>query len=117
MIACAESLCERLSASNLALHARQATLTRVYDADFGGDAQSAALIQATTRALRDLEAMQEDLTDIKRRSDRLRAAAAWRSPGDTIPLQESVGPADSIGRNAINVLLDEYFDIQKQMLD
>ena len=117
VIGCAEALCERLAPANLAWQARQATLTRVYDADFGGEAQCAALIQATSRALADLEAMQDDLTDIKRRVDRLKVKAAWRGAGDTIPLQESVGPADPVGRGSINVLLDEYFDIQKLLLD
>jgi hypothetical protein len=114
VIACAEALCERLAPANLALQSRQATLTRVYDADFGGEAQCAALIQATTRALQDLEAMQDDLADIKRRVERLKSTAAWRGPGDTIPLQESVG---ALGRGSINVLLDEYFDIQRLLLD
>jgi hypothetical protein len=61
--------------------------------------------------------MQDDLADIKRRTDRLRDAAQWRNPGDTIPLQESIGPREAIGRASINVLLDEYFDIQRQLLD
>jgi hypothetical protein len=117
VIACADALCERLAPANLASQARQATLMRVYDADFGGDSQCAALITATTRALKDLETMQDDLADIKRRADRLSAKAAWRNTGDTIPLQESVGPVDGIGRGSINVLLDEYFDIQKLLLD
>lgn len=117
VIACAESLCERLASASLVLQARESTLTRVYDADFGGEAQSAALIQAATRAIGELDAMQEDLADIKRRVDRLRSTAAWRGPGDTIPLQESVGPREAIGRGSINVLLDDYFDIQKLMLD
>ena len=117
VIACAESLCERLASANLVLQARESTLTRVYDADFGGEAQSAALIQAATRAIGELDAMQDDLADIKRRVDRLKSTAAWRGPGDTIPLQESVGPRDAIGRGSINVLLDDYFDIQKLMLD
>ena len=117
VIACAESLCERLASASLVLQARESTLTRVYDADFGGEAQSAALIQAATRAIGELDAMQDDLADIKRRVDRLKSTAAWRGPGDTIPLQESVGPRDAIGRGSINVLLDDYFDIQKLMLD
>jgi hypothetical protein len=120
VIAFAEALCERLAPLNLALLARQSTLTRVFDADYGGDAQCAALIQAATRAIADLERMQEDLPDIKRRSDRLRTGAAWRSASDAIPLQESVGPPDpgpaSGGRGPINVLLDEYFEIQKLLL-
>jgi hypothetical protein len=117
VIAYAEGLCERLAGSNLALLARQASLTRVYDADFGSEAQCDALLQATTRALTDLERMQDDLADIKRRSDRLRAGAGWRGHADTIPLQESVGPRDPGGRGSVNVLLDEYFDIQKALLD
>ena len=117
VIACAEGLCERLAAANIAPLAREATLTRVYDADFGGESQCAELIRATTRALHDLDGMQDDLADIKRRADRMKGTAAWRGPGDTIPLQESVGPRDPIGRGTINVLLDEYFDIQKLLLD
>ena len=117
VIACAEGLSERLASANLVLQARQSTLTRVYDADFGGGTQSAALIQAATRAIGELDAMQDDLADIKRRVDRLKSTAAWRGPGDTIPLQESVGPQDAIGRGSIHVLLDDYFDIQKLMLD
>lgn len=117
VIAYAEGLCERLAGSNLALLARQATLTRVYDADFGGDAQCDALLQATTRALAELDRMHDDLPDIKRRSDRLRSGAAWRGQADTIPLQESVGARDAGGRGSVNVLLDEYFDIQKVLLD
>jgi hypothetical protein len=121
IIAFAEALCERLAPSNLAWLARQSTLSRVYDADYGGDAKCAALIQSTTRAIRELDAMQEDLPDIKRRTDRLKSRAAWRGPGDTIPLQESVGPTDTgsaaAARGAINVLLDEYFDVRKLMLD
>jgi hypothetical protein len=117
VIACAEALCERLAGSNLALLARQATLTPVYDADFGSDAQCDALLQATSRALAEVERMQDDLADIKRRSDRLRAGAAWRGDADTIPLQESVGPRNPDARRSVNVLLDEYFDIQKVLLD
>jgi hypothetical protein len=117
VIAYAEALCERLAGSNLALLARQATLTPVYDADFGSDAQCDALLQATSCALAEIERMQDDLADIKRRSDRLRLGAAWRGDADTIPLQESVGPRDGGGRGSVNVLLDEYFDIQKVLLD
>jgi hypothetical protein len=120
IIAFAEALCERLAPSNLASLARQSTLIRVFDVDYGGDAKCAALIQATTRAIRELDQMQEDLPDIKRRSDRLKARAAWRGPTDTIPRQESVGPdagSAAAARAPINVLLDEYFDIQKLLLD
>jgi hypothetical protein len=120
VIAFAEALCERLAPLNLALLARQSTLTRVFDTDYGGDARCAALIQGATRAIADLEQLQEDLPDIKRRSDRLRSSAAWRSGSDAIPLQESVGPPDpgpaAGGRGPINVLLDEYFEIQKLLL-
>ena len=77
-------------------------------------------MQSATRAIADLDQMQEDLPDIKRRSDRLKARAAWRSAADAIPLQESVGPPDTgsaaAARGPINVLLDEYFDVQKLML-
>ena len=117
VIACAEGLCERLATGNLAFQARQSTLVRVYDAEFGNEAQCTALIHATTRALAEIESMQDDLPDIKRRADRLRSAAVWRSPTDTIPLHDSVGPRDAIGRASINVLLDDYFDIQKLLLD
>jgi len=117
VLAYAEGLFDRLASGNLALLARQSTLTRVYDADYGGDAQCASLLQITTRALADLEAMQDDLADVKRRSDRLKTTAAWRSPGDTIPQQESVGLPNAPGRGVVNLLLDEYFEVHKRLLD
>lgn len=117
VIAYAEALCERLAGSNLAVLARQATLTQVYDADFGTDAQCDALLHATSRALAETERMQDDLADIKRRSDRLRAGAMWRGHADTVPVHESVGPRDVGARGSVNVLLDEYFDIYRVLLD
>ena len=55
VIACAEALCERLAPANPRSRSPEATLTRVYDADFGGVGAVRRADQATTRALGDLE--------------------------------------------------------------
>jgi hypothetical protein len=116
IIAAVESLSHRLGAA-LAPLARESTLIRVYDADYGPDAKVQALIAATTHAIADLDSMQDDLPDIKKRTDRLRQTAAWRSQTDTVPLAESISPPDAgpgaAARGPVNVLLDEYFEIYK----
>lgn len=109
VIAHAEALHERLSAAGLADLVRQTTLRRVYESSYGGREDCVALMQRATRALTDLERMQDDLADIKMRADRLRRTATYRGDTDTVPTQESL---DSAAR----LLLEEYWDIYKALL-
>jgi hypothetical protein len=109
VIAYAESLFERLSADGLAEQVRQSTLRRVYDANFGGPADCNAVIRRAGVALADLSRLQDDLADLKVRSDRLRRIARYRGEDETVPLPDSL---ESSG----GVLLDEYWDVYKALV-
>ena len=53
--------------------------------------------------------------------DQIRASSSYRNDVDTVPLADSIGVApvpaqfandlDSLGRNGINVLIDDYWDV------
>jgi hypothetical protein len=118
IIACAESLCDRLADGGLADLARQTTLRRVYESDYGDRAQCLALMERAARAAADLEKRADDLTDIKARTDRLRRSVAYRGPADAVPTQDSVQPADAPARgpSTPNVLLEEYFEVYSVLL-
>ncbi len=119
IIACAESLCERLAPGGIVDLARQTTMRRVYETNYGSREQCQALIDAAAKTLADLEKQPVDLVDIKTRTDRLRRSAAYRADSDTIPAQESVrpqAPADAGGVQVPHVLVDEYFDIYRILL-
>jgi len=120
VIAYAEALYERLSSSGLADLARHSTLRRVYESSYGGPEECMHVMQRAARAIADLEQMQDDLADIKARSDRLRRGAVYRSPEDVVPTQDSIQPpaqASPARRSpTANVLLEEYFDIYKALV-
>ncbi len=118
IIACAESLCDRLAAGGLADLARQTTLRRVYESDYGSREDCLALMERAARAVADLEKRPDDLADIKARTDRLRRTVAYRGAADAIPTQDSVRPADAAARAhpTPNVLLEEYFEVYSVLL-
>jgi hypothetical protein len=118
VIACAESLCDRLADGGLADLARQTTLRRVYESDYGDREQCLALMERAARAVADLEKRADDLVDIKARTDRLRRAVAYRGAADAIPTQDSVlAPDAKAGPRATpNVLLEEYFEVYSVLL-
>jgi hypothetical protein len=109
VIAYAEYLKDRLVAVGLAEHVRQTTLRRVYDTSYGGREECLVLMQKAGRAVADLERMQDDLADLKTRTERLRGTAAYRSDADTIPAQDSL-------QSAALVLLEEYWDVYRTLL-
>ncbi len=100
VIAYAEALHQRIAAAGLADLARQSTLRRVYESSYGGREECLALIQRAGRLLAELEGMQDDLVDIKARTERLRAIATYRADGETVPQYETL-------RSASLVLLEE----------
>jgi chromosome segregation ATPase len=109
VIAYAEALHERLAAAGLADLVRHTTLRRVYDSSYGGREECLALMQRAGRALTELDHMQDDVADILARAERLRATAAYRADGDTVPLQDTLQVAAA-------VLLEEYWDVYKVLL-
>ena len=118
IIACAESLCDRLAEGGLADLARQTTLRRVYESDYGSREDCLALMERAARAAADLEKRPDDLADIKARTDRLRRTVVYRGAADAIPTQDSVRPADAATRAqpTPNVLLEEYFEVYSVLL-
>jgi hypothetical protein len=119
VIGYAEQLYDRLAPGGLAELARQSTLKRVFDANYGTPQECQALMHKAAQAVQDVERMSEDLAEIKRRSDRLRSAAVYRSAEDTVPNPSSVAPVDTgsgTRRMAPNVLLDEYWEIHSALV-
>jgi hypothetical protein len=116
VIAYAEMLCDRLARGGLADLARQSTLRRVFDANYGTPAECQALLQRAAQAVTDVERMTEDLGEVKLRADRLRRAAAYRNDTETVPLAESLSESAAGGGRRLNVLVDEYWDIYKALV-
>ncbi len=119
VIGYAELIFDRLAPGGLAELARQSTLKRVFDASYGTPQECQALLHKAAQAVADIERMDEDLAEIKRRADRLRRTAVYRSPEETVPNADSIAPADAradMRRMAPNVLLDEYWEIYRALV-
>ncbi len=118
VIACAEWLYERLATDELVDLARQTTLRRVYDSNYGTPEQCQALLDKVAHAITGLERQAVDLMDVKARTDRLRRSAAYRSESEPIPNQDSIHSAAAASDRApaVNLLQDEYFDIYRVLL-
>jgi hypothetical protein len=109
VIAYAQALHERLAQSGIAEQVRQSTLRRVFETSYGGREECLALMQQASRAISEVERMQDDLGDIKARTDRLRPRAKYRGESEVIPTQESL-------ESAAGVLLEEYWDVYKALV-
>jgi hypothetical protein len=109
VIAYAEALHERIAAAGLADLVRQSTLRRVYEASYGGREECLALMHRAGRLVAEIDGMQDDLADIKARTERLRATATYRADGETVPQYETL-------QSASLVLLEEYWDVYKALL-
>ena len=119
VIGYAELIFDRLAPGGLAELARQSTLKRVFDANYGTPQECQALLHKAAHAVADIERMDEDLAEIKLRADRLRRTAVYRNPEETVPNADSISPADAradMRRMAPNVLLDEYWDIYRALV-
>ncbi len=119
VIACAEWLYGRLAADGLADLARQTTLRRVYESNYGAPEQCEALLAKVAVSVGELEKQAVDLVDIKGRTDRLRRTALYRDESDAVPTQDSVHAPDAAaqgGAPATNLLLEEYFEIYRVLL-
>jgi hypothetical protein len=117
VIAYAELLHDRLAPGGLAELARQSTLKRVFDAHYGTPQECQILLHEAADAVAEVERMGEDLGEIKSRADRLRRSVVYRNDEETVPLPDSLTPAaDGVpagARKAVNVLLDEYWEIHR----
>jgi hypothetical protein len=109
VIACAEALLEQLNRSGLADLVRESMLRRVYDTSYGGREECLALMQRASRAIGELEHLQDDRADVQARAGRLQRSVGYRDEAGTVPLQETL-------QASAPLLLDEYWDIYKVLL-
>jgi len=126
VIAYAQQLVGQLSEGGLAMLAKETTVKRVYDVQYGSQEQSLRLMSLVRAALKALADDKEDLVALKARIGALRSAAVYRGAADTVPLTDSIGllpvPAapvsdlESTVSTGINVLVDDFWDLYKALL-
>ena len=119
VIGYAELLYDRLAPGGLAELARQSTLKRVFDANYGTPQECQGLMHKASQAVADIERMSDDLADIKARADRLRRSAVYRNSDETVPNADSIAARDGrvdTQRMGPNVLLDEYWEIYRALV-
>jgi hypothetical protein len=126
VIAYAQQLVGQLSEGGLAMLAKETTVKRVYDVQYGSQEQCLRLMSLVKAELKALADDKEDLVALKARIDALRASTVYRGDADTVPLTDSIGllpvPAapvsdlESTVSTGINVLVDDYWDLYKALL-
>lgn len=126
-IAFAQYLLTRLSHGGLAVLARETTVKRVFDVQYGTAGDCAQIMDSVRQALESIEDERDDLAQVKERTDLLRAGATYRSDSDSVPVPESIGivpmPEDPVSdleattrAGGVNVLIDDYWDIYRALL-
>jgi hypothetical protein len=109
VIAYTELLHARLAATGLAELARESTLRRVYETEYGAREECLALMQRAARAITDLDRTEDDLGEVLAGAGRLRQSAAYRSNTDALPRSESL-------QAVAPVLLEDYYEVYKSLL-
>ena len=126
-IAFGQYLLERLSPGGIAELARESTVKRVFDVQYGGIGACERMMADVRKALECLSAERDDLAAIKERTDLLRATAAYRSDADSVPLPDSIGlvvtadaPVSDLEATTraagTNILIDDYWDIYRALI-
>lgn len=126
VIAYAQQLVLALSEGGLAMLAKETTTKRLLEVRYGDREDCGRLLALLREAASLIERQTADLAGLKERTDALRAEAAYRSDADTVPLTDSIGtlPAptaivsglETANRAGINVLVDDYWDVYKALL-
>jgi hypothetical protein len=126
VIAYAQQIASLLAEGSLAMLAKETTTKRVYDVKYGGREECTRLM----RLLRDTSTVlgdeNNDLTELKERTERLRSHATYRNDADTVPLTDSIGTLtlstepvsglETVNRTGINVLVDDYWDLYQALI-
>jgi len=123
-IAYALVLGAKLSTHALATRARECMQRRVQEASYGSRADCDALMVAIAQALNAVRQRKDVAGDIKVCVELLREHSQYRSPGDTIPLADSLGaviPPNTSGKAMLalsgpQVLADDYWNIYRVLL-
>jgi hypothetical protein len=126
VIAFAQQLTANLSDGGVALLAKETTSKRSLDVSYGTREDCTKLMGLLKGAVSIVNAHTDDLAGLKQSTDLLRAAAIYRSDADTVPLPDSIGtlPApsspvsglESVNRVGINVLVDDYWEVYRALL-
>jgi predicted nucleic acid-binding Zn-ribbon protein len=126
VIAFAQQLTANLSSGGIAMLAKEGTSKRALDVRYGSREECGRLMLLLKEAAAIVNEHTADLAGLKQSTDGLRAAATYRSDADTVPLTDSIGmlPApstpvsglESVNRAGINVLVDDYWEVYRALL-
>jgi predicted nucleic acid-binding Zn-ribbon protein len=126
VIAFAQQLAANLSSGGVAMLAKETTTKRVLDVRYGSREDCTKLMALLRDASGMISDRTDDLSGLKQATDTLRAAAAYRSDADTVPLTDSIGTLpvpsapvsglETVNRAGINVLVDDYWDVYRALL-
>lgn len=125
-IAYAQQLVNILTTGGLAFLGKEAMLKRVTDVNYGAREDCVRLMVQLKTALTFMAGEEWDVQALKIATDQLRLRAQYRSDGDTVPLTDSLetlpiptamsARMESMGRDGVNVLLDDYWDVYKALI-
>lgn len=126
VIAFAQQLTALLSNGGVAMLAKESTTKRALDVRYGSREECTRLMALLREANAAIAAPTTDLTGLKQATDNLRAAAIYRNDADTIPLTDSIGTLpmsavavsglESVNRAGINVLVDDYWELYRALI-
>lgn len=129
VIAMAQQLLVHFSERSVAVLAREASARGVADANYGDIIECRALGQAIDSVLRSLGPREQLLAVVRCRAEALRGAVSYRTETDTVPVAGALAsvPLDSgeAGKNRVvrkggipvNVLADDYWDVNAVLMD
>jgi hypothetical protein len=126
VIAFAQQLAANLSAGGIALLAKETMTKRVFDMRYGSREECAKLMVLLRDANALLGERIDDLSGLKQATETLRANATYRGDADTVPLTDSIGTLpmpstpvsglETVNRAGINVLVDDYWELYRALL-
>jgi hypothetical protein len=126
VIAFAQQLAANLSGGGIAMLAKETNSKRVLDVRYGSRDDCAKLMTLLRDANKLIGDRVDDLSGLKHTTDALRAAATYRSDADTVPLTDSIGTLpvpstpvsglETVNRAGINVLVDDYWELYRALL-
>lgn len=126
VIAYAQQLVLALSPGGLAMLAKETATKGLLEVNYGDRDGCGRLLAMLRDADRLIELKSADLAGLKERTEAVRACAAYRSDADTVPLPDSIGTLpmsaaivsglETANRTGINVLVDDYWDLYKALV-
>lgn len=126
VIAYAQQIASLLAEGSLAMLAKETTTKRVYDVRYGGREECSRLMRLLRETSVVLSEENEDLAELKERTERLRSHATYRNDADTVPLTDSIGTLtlstepvsglETVNRTGINVLVDDYWELYQALI-